>query len=275
MLYKDLLKYTVTTFLVIVLLPLEATAFGVSLELNRETFTPGAVMEVTAGVSKPGSIAPVKADVYLAVVTPDSIIYCLKGDCSMGGPNELSPLIENWAVKEAPPLTLLAFELPAGTPMGPYTWYLVLCRPGTNMGETANWLASAMSSLTVAKPVILVDDDKELESIVHKDPAKIDSVEVSGDLLKIKVTYTGGCVKHDFELIRPSVIGFAPNGPQDLILSHDSKSDGCNEVITQELLFDISSFDNFWDLSQSMPLLLWIWAPGSEENFEPAPYWGN
>ena len=44
MLYKDLLKYTVSTFLVIVLLPLETTAFGVSLELNRATFSPSAAM---------------------------------------------------------------------------------------------------------------------------------------------------------------------------------------------------------------------------------------
>lgn len=35
-------------------------------------------------------------------------------------------------------------------------------------------------------------------------------------MLKIKVTYTGGCIEHNFELIRQPEIGFAADGPQDL-----------------------------------------------------------
>lgn len=92
----------------------------------------------------------------------------------MGGPNELIPLIENLTVEEFLPFKLLSFKLPVGTPMGSYTWYLVFCKPGTNIYKTANWLASAMSSFTVANPVILVDDTNEIEFIAHNDPVKID-----------------------------------------------------------------------------------------------------
>ncbi len=72
-----------------------------------------------------------------------------------------------------------------------------------------------------------------------KDPFTINKATLKGDLLKIKVSYSGGCKEHDFVLISS---GFMESYPVqvNLILSHNANNDSCEAWLTEELSFDLS-----------------------------------
>ena len=82
---------------------------------------------------------------------------------------------------------------------------------------------------------IVLDDYKS----ALKDPFTINRVTLNGDLLKIKVSYSGGCKEHIFTLISS---GFMESNPVqvNLVLSHNANNDSCEAWLTEDLSFDLS-----------------------------------
>ena len=79
-----------------------------------------------------------------------------------------------------------------------------------------------------------------------RDPYLINSYEINGDILKVQVSFGGGCRAHDFTLI--ALPGFMESSPvaANVLLSHDANNDLCEAWLTDELRFDLSSLKHEW-----------------------------
>ena len=89
----------------------------------------------------------------------------------------------------------------------------------------------------------------ELESI-RKDSFRIDTASVDGDLLRLDVSYEGGCddADHDFALYSTGPIVRTNPPSTETWLSHDAGGDTCTETVQEELTFDLSPLKELrWD----------------------------
>ncbi|PHQ56035.1 MAG: hypothetical protein COC16_04035 [Lutibacter sp.] len=74
------------------------------------------------------------------------------------------------------------------------------------------------------------------------DPFSIESVERIGNILKVKVTYTGGCEKHTFDLLWNEVVILTYPCQINLILTHNANGDKCEAQITEIIEIDLDEF---------------------------------
>lgn len=90
------------------------------------------------------------------------------------------------------------------------------------------------------------DPEQMIEKAVLGEPVKdnpsteITNVEVDGNVLKVKVSYSGGCEDQTFRLVGSTMIMKSIPPKRKVTLERDSKGDACRELITKDLLFDIS-----------------------------------
>ena len=68
----------------------------------------------------------------------------------------------------------------------------------------------------------------------------IESAEIAKDALNVSVSYTGGCVDHDFRLVAWDYFSKAEIPQVKLLLAHDANGDPCKALIREALCFDIS-----------------------------------
>jgi hypothetical protein len=68
----------------------------------------------------------------------------------------------------------------------------------------------------------------------------IRSFSISGDTLKIEVTYSGGCGTHTFDLYSNALLKKSLPPQVDVTLEHKSEKETCNKDVTELLLFDIN-----------------------------------
>ncbi len=78
---------------------------------------------------------------------------------------------------------------------------------------------------------------------IPKDNPTTDIAHVSleGSLLKITVSYSGGCEDQVIELVGNEMIMKSLPPKRAITLVRDTKGDACREYITKELVFDISN----------------------------------
>lgn len=79
-----------------------------------------------------------------------------------------------------------------------------------------------------------------------RDSYVINSYEINDDILKVEVSYGGGCAAHDFALI--ALPGFMESSPvaANVLLSHDANNDLCEAWLTEEVRFDLASLKQEW-----------------------------
>ncbi|MBN1821971.1 MAG: hypothetical protein JXR31_05430 [Prolixibacteraceae bacterium] len=74
-----------------------------------------------------------------------------------------------------------------------------------------------------------------------RDPVYIHSVNIDGDCLHIKLSYSGGCEEHDIDLARMHPwCATPPLPPPTFEIRHNSHGDMCEALITREFRFDLS-----------------------------------
>ncbi len=97
-------------------------------------------------------------------------------------------------------------------------------------------------------PLSLADDYMAIQPVVIDGPAfdkssreafEFFSVDLDGDLLTIEVSYSGGLISHDFELIGAGEFMESYPIQTSVVLSHDSNGDLGEALITKELIFDL------------------------------------
>jgi serpin B len=137
---KKLCVRVATVLFLLGLLVGEAIAEGVLVTLNGDTFGPGDRMDVSVAANA-GEIPMPVADVYLAVVLPDGSVWCVTGDGVFSAPGQISAALSGWQVETIPAGVALSLTVPSGLPLGTYSWLLILCPPGSDVLDPANWSA--------------------------------------------------------------------------------------------------------------------------------------
>lgn len=73
----------------------------------------------------------------------------------------------------------------------------------------------------------------------NSDPVKIKSATISGNIMTLEVTYSGGCKDHEFQLIGREMISKSLPPIRSVKLVHTGNEDMCDALIMKTLKFDI------------------------------------
>ena len=94
-----------------------------------------------------------------------------------------------------------------------------------------------------APEVRVIEDPSSFEpESIPQDSFRIDTASVDGDLLRLDVSYEGGCenAEHSFELYATNAFERTNPPKAPTWLSHDAGGDFCGETIQETLSFDLS-----------------------------------
>lgn len=86
---------------------------------------------------------------------------------------------------------------------------------------------------------VMVYEPEVIHSLPN-DPVYLHNLTLEGDCLKLKVSFSGGCRNHIFELVKLDEEE-EEEGIAVLGLRHDAKGDICEAALTMDLSFDVSS----------------------------------
>ena len=95
----------------------------------------------------------------------------------------------------------------------------------------------------VANPFVDFDDSRVLDicELDAEDPFDIDGVSIEGDSLIVRVSYTGGCGSHEWQICWDGTTDDISPPQVYLDIGHNSNGDTCEAIRTETLTFDISS----------------------------------
>ena len=131
---------------------------------------------------------------------------------------------------------------------------LVLWACGNSKNTTSSASVEEKNNPDVKK-AIMVTDISPYESST---PTTIEKVALEGNILTIKVSYSGGCKDHEFELVGNKMITKSLPPKRGIFLYHNGNGDHCREHVTEELQFDITVFAY---LDQEILIRLQGWEP--------------
>ena len=95
------------------------------------------------------------------------------------------------------------------------------------------------------------------EIVKETHPFNVNKVEIDGNFMVFEVSYSGGCGKHDFELVGSSIVS-KTNPPTRVIqLQHKNHGDKCKAIITEKLKFSISILALHTNFGNIIQLELW------------------
>ena len=104
-------------------------------------------------------------------------------------------------------------------------------------------------SCKTQKPATQTNDKDVMEVTVDdsysqpEDMASVDisKVEITGDILSINVSYSGGCAEHEFKLYFNGMYMKSLPPKVNLMLFHDNKGDSCRSIVEKTLKFDLKN----------------------------------
>jgi hypothetical protein len=85
----------------------------------------------------------------------------------------------------------------------------------------------------------------------------INKVEIVGNYMIFEVSYSGGCAKHDFELVGSSMVSKSNPPTRVIQLQHNNHNDKCKAIITEKLKFSISVLALHTNFGNIIQLDLW------------------
>lgn len=86
---------------------------------------------------------------------------------------------------------------------------------------------------------VLVDGFRVYENSA---PLNIENIALNGHLLTLQVSYSGGCEKHEFQLVGSTMLMKSLPPKRPILLYHDNNGDSCRELVKDTLTFDIRAF---------------------------------
>lgn len=72
------------------------------------------------------------------------------------------------------------------------------------------------------------------------DPLEISNIVIEDNIMKIDISYSGGCQVHDYDLVGNYAVMKSMPPKRSVQLVHRAKGDNCRTVIKETLKFDIS-----------------------------------
>lgn len=98
--------------------------------------------------------------------------------------------------------------------------------------------------------VMLGDDPADIQNRIilggmagtgmNSDPFEINSAEMYGSVLSLNVSYSGGCVEHDFSFYSSEVVLLSLPAQVGVGVTHDGHDDNCEAYLTENVKVDIS-----------------------------------
>jgi hypothetical protein len=103
-------------------------------------------------------------------------------------------------------------------------------------------------------------DESEFENATRDDFSFI-NVFLENDLLYLKISYSGGCVSHDFSLIGSGEFLESYPVQSSIVLSHEDNDDNCDSIITDTLVFYLTPlkelyFESYVESSGTISIFL-------------------
>ena len=99
-------------------------------------------------------------------------------------------------------------------------------------------------------PQILLDKSEYDNAIRVYDYSYV-NVSIEKDLLCLEISYSGGCVSHDFSLIGSGSFSESYPVQTSMLLSHEDNDDNCDSIITDTLVFDLTPLKELYIESYS------------------------
>lgn len=99
--------------------------------------------------------------------------------------------------------------------------------------------ATRGARMGAANPIKLKIDTSGMFSR-KSDSFDIESLSLQGDLLKLVVSFGGGCQAHTFDVWTDNSLSLDQPPVIKLFISHDANGDRCEALLQQELLIDLS-----------------------------------
>ncbi|UCH71532.1 MAG: hypothetical protein JSW62_03790 [Thermoplasmatales archaeon] len=90
----------------------------------------------------------------------------------------------------------------------------------------------------------IVQDDALYQN-ASRDPFTFNTIHLTKDVIRINISYGGGCADHEFSLIASSFMESEPV-QVNVVLSHEDHDDPCDMWITQEEVFNLVPLKRAW-----------------------------
>lgn len=88
--------------------------------------------------------------------------------------------------------------------------------------------------------ILLTNKNKLVEFTNNNDEFYLEDIIVEDDILKLNVSYSGGCKNHQFILIEKKNLQRSKNVYEiHLQLLHNSNKDNCKKIVTEGLFFNL------------------------------------
>lgn len=83
---------------------------------------------------------------------------------------------------------------------------------------------------------------ENIDSLRDSSPVNILSASIEANIITLKISYSGGCERHEFKLYGSTFIMKSLPPQRGIMLWHNSNGDSCRELVEEEIKFDISIF---------------------------------
>ena len=127
---------------------------------------------------------------------------------------------------------------------------------------------SSSNSIIIIDYFVLID--------LVGDLVQINDVSVSGDNLRISVSYSGGCKEHEFKLYAGQSFMESEPVRSRLVLVHNAQNDMCQAWVTQTLNFDLGNLKRqyqkvYQGYGSGSLIKLQIYSTNSDSAYTPFP----
>lgn len=89
----------------------------------------------------------------------------------------------------------------------------------------------------MAAPIQLVSDHETRHW--RRDAHRLEAFEIDGDVLRLTVSYTGGCEAHRFEVLAREITWGRESLEAELSVAHDARGDSCKALIREQIEFSL------------------------------------
>ncbi len=107
--------------------------------------------------------------------------------------------------------------------------------------------------ITPSKNLTYIIDSAEYNFVLHTpqigDHYKLNYTKREGEYLKVNVSYTGGCLQHDFNIFWNEIFLYSMPASATILITHNANSDACENNLTENIIIDLKQIfgDNYKD----------------------------
>lgn len=117
-------------------------------------------------------------------------------------------------------------------------FFITACDNNTEIEDDTNNLAEVDLIIDQQK-FLKADADRKKGDGDNSDSFEIQNVKRDGDILKVQVSYSGGCEKHIFDVLYEGTVLLSHPCQIKIILKHDANNDSCEAQLTEILEIDL------------------------------------